>query len=212
MKLSLKNPEHLHIPENSGNTFKGCDQEWFGSLWQRKAGCGPSVATNVLLYLHGTGTVTLPEDVHCKTECIRLMETLWRHVTPTAMGVHTLDLFCNGVKDFALSQGTLLQCRTLGIPQKGTLRPALSAVVGFIQKAFESGCPVAFLNLSNGKVRNLDKWHWVTVVGLETGEDDGGVQARIYDAGKAFTIDLKLWHETTTLGGGFVYFEKSGQS
>jgi len=48
----------------------------------------------------------------------------------------------------------------------------------------------------------------VTIVGLKTDQDNSRVFAEIFDGGKAFEIDLKLWYETTTLGGGFVFFKK----
>lgn len=206
--LSLKNPEYFLLSENSKDTVCGCDQEWFGSCWQRRAGCGPSVATNVVLYLHGAGSIRLEEKVESKTDCIGLMETLWRYVTPSEKGVNTLGRFCGGVKKYAKSRGTSLECRTLDIPMKRMSRPALPSVVDFIEKGLDSDCPVAFLNLSNGKVSNLDSWHWVTIVGLETDKVHDRVSAQILDGGKAFGIDLKLWYETTTLGGGFVFFEK----
>ena len=96
----------------------------------------------------------------------------------------------------------------MDIPDKRMSRPALSSVVDFIAKGLDSDCPIAFLNLSNGKVSNLDRWHWVTIVGLETDQDNNHVSAQIFDGGKEFEIDLKLWYETTTLSGGFVFFEK----
>ncbi|MFZ5975691.1 MAG: hypothetical protein ACOYU3_09905 [Bacillota bacterium] len=165
------------------------------------------MATNILLYLHGAGIISLQKKVENKADCIRLMETLWDHVTPTEKGVHTLDRFCNGVKEYVQTLRAGLKCRALDIPNKRMPRPALSTVVSFIAKGLDSDCPVAFLNLSNGKVKNLDRWHWVTIVSLETGPDNENVSAKIFDGGKAFEIDLKLWYETTTLGGGFVFFK-----
>ena len=57
---------------------------------------------------------------------------------------------------------------------------------------------MAFLNLHNGKVRELDWWHWVTITALEDGRAD------LLDSGKALTIDFRLWYETTKRRGGFV--------
>ena len=62
----------------------------------------------------------------------------------------------------------------------------------------ECDCPVAFLNLDNGKIRRLDRWHWVTLIGLD------GDTASIVDNGEAFTMDLRLWYDTTKTRGGFV--------
>jgi hypothetical protein len=37
--------------------------------------------------------------------------------------------------------------------------------------------------------------------------DNESVYAKIYDGAKTITINLKLWYETTSRGGGFVYFK-----
>lgn len=207
LKVTIKNPKYIHLRQRSGDLYYGCNQEWFGSSWQRQSGCGPSVASNILMYLHGSKAIQLPQEVNNRDDCIKFMEEVWNHVTPTERGVNTLELFCNGVKKYLHTQGYDLECFSLEIPNKRTERPSLNTVVEFIAKGLQSESPVAFLNLSNGMVANLDRWHWVTIVGLEADHDNGRVSAEIFDAGQAFAIDLKLWYETTTLGGGFVYFK-----
>ena len=69
---------------------------------------------------------------------------------------------------------------------------------GFVRRSLERDCPVAFLNLHNGVVKELDWWHWVTVTALEDGRAD------LLDSGEALTIDLRLWYATTRRRGGFV--------
>ena len=71
-------------------------------------------------------------------------------------------------------------------------------VSDFIEKALRRNQPVAFLNLSNGTLDNLDSWHWVTIVSLR------GDDAMIYDQGKARWVHLRQWLETSLMGGGFV--------
>ncbi|OUO12004.1 hypothetical protein [Flavonifractor sp. An4] len=68
----------------------------------------------------------------------------------------------------------------------------------FVAASLEADCPVAFLNLDNGKVKQLHRWHWVTLIGLD------GDTASIVDNGEAFTMDLHLWYDTTKTRGGFV--------
>ena len=34
----------------SGQTSWGANQEWYGDLWQRKAGCGPTAAASLIFY------------------------------------------------------------------------------------------------------------------------------------------------------------------
>ena len=62
----------------------------------------------------------------------------------------------------------------------------------------EEECPVAFLNLCRGKVKELDWWHWVTIIAME------GDRVTILDSGREFDIDLALWYATTKKRGGFV--------
>jgi len=65
--------------------------------------------------------------------------------------------------------------------------------------------PIAFLNLNNGKVHNLEAYHWVLITGLDLSHPSI-VLAHILDGGVPLIIDLSLWLETTTSSGGFVYF------
>lgn len=201
--VSLKNLSSLTIADNAGNNHFGCSQEWYGSKWKRMAGCGPSTATNLLLYLHRTKSIKLALELNDQEGCIKLMEAVWHYVTPTFKGVHTAKQFYNGLHRFAKANGFELSSFSLTIPKQCSLRLEFSAVVEFIRQGLILNSPVAFLNLSNGMVKNLDSWHWVTIVSLKTQEDDVFVQ--VYDGAKAFDINLKLWYETTTAGGGFVY-------
>jgi hypothetical protein len=66
--------------------------------------------------------------------------------------------------------------------------------------------PVAFLNLCNGEENKLEAWHWVTVIALEFSDINESVYLKILDESQVKTINLKLWYETTVLGGGFVFF------
>ena len=52
-KFSLKNPESFYrIEESLENHSYGCEQEWYRSDWQKKSGCGPTTACNLLLGLY----------------------------------------------------------------------------------------------------------------------------------------------------------------
>lgn len=207
--VSLRNPENLKIMDGLGNIYFGCDQEWFGSKWKRLAGCGPCAASNILLYLHRCKNVDIRMNLEDKADSIVLIETVWRHVTPTLKGVYLLKQFCKGVHSFLKSKGVELGSFSLEIPKKRTERPDLSRMLDFISQGLLADTPVAFLNLSNGLVTNLDSWHWVTIVSLKISEQENVVSAHVYDGARYFDVDLKLWYETTTAGGGFVYFKAS---
>lgn len=202
--IALNSLEFLHIEDEIGNIHLGSNQEWYGTVWQRMAGCGPSVASNVILYLQREGRIEIPFHVESKTDFVRLMDEVWQYVTPTQHGVYSAEIWMDGVSRFMHAHGILLSCRSLDIPKTKKLRPKLNEAVRFIEEGLRSGCPVAFLNLSNGKVKNLDSWHWVTIVGI--GKDEkGGILAQVCDAAKMFEIDFPLWYSTTKLGGGLVY-------
>lgn len=208
--IALSQPESLHFINEDGSVDFGCDQEWYGSSWQRMAGCGPTVAATMLLYMHKVQGLPLALSVNNKTDCIKLMESVWHHVTPTSKGVYLLEQLSDGVLDFANKNGIALKSFSLNVPKNVRERPSISSITGFISAGLRHDCPVAFLNLSNGKVLNLDEWHWVTIVSLEVEDHSQEIKALMYDGAKQTEIDLKLWSETTLLGGGFVYFTKQG--
>jgi hypothetical protein len=210
MTYRLHHPEHLHIPDGEGELFCGCEQDWFGTEWQRRAGCGPCVASNIMIYLHAGGVLQLPYDVSGKAGCLRLMEDMWDHVTPTRYGVNTVQLFSDGLHSFAGRHGYRLECDVLLYPKKKENRPDFQKVVSFLAEGLELDCPVAFLNLSSGDVDNLDSWHWVTIVRMDADMENNQAMIEIYDGISSAMIDLKTWCATTSEDGGFVHFRRVG--
>ena len=204
-KVSLQHPEMIRAMDPSDGEYFGCDQNWFSSDWQQQAGCGPSTAATLLLYLHKTRQMPLPVEVYAKKDCLLLMEEVWSHVTPTPDGIYLIEQFCSGIASFADGHGLRLQCHSLDIPDNDGLRPGLEAVVQFIVQGLENDSPIAFLNLSNGEVADLEEWHWVTMVSLEADEASQTVQAEIFDGDTAKVIDFKLWYQTTVEGGALIY-------
>lgn len=208
-RVALTAPERFDIMDNEGRLYHGCDQDWYGLPWQRMAGCGPSVATNVLYYLSRAGVIELPLEVHPNQhDTQRLMELVWRYVTPTMHGVNKTSIFSEGLLRFCAAHHARMECHSLNIPKQAEQRPNASDVVDFIARGLAHDRPVAFLNLNNGEVKNLDDWHWVTIIAMEQAGD--GVHLTVYDNGVELDIDLALWVQTTTLGGGFVYLCPGG--
>ncbi len=196
-ELTLKNIDYLRI---EGSELYGCDQEWYGKPWQRLSGCGPTAASMISLYqIHPKKKPKTIEDAKAT------MNIIWNYVTPGFGGINRLDRFYNGYSKYLTSLNIVHFNHALEIPKNIEHRPDLSQVISFIRSGLEDDAPVAFLNLNNGKVHNLDAYHWVIINGLDL-SDPNAVYAYILDGGKRLVINLSLWLETTTASGGFVYF------
>ena len=134
------------------------------------------------------------------------MEEVWEYVTPKERGIPTTGMFCESLGSYVQSKGLSLELYSCDIPEDKSARPTISEIVLFLETALLKDIPVAFLNLCNDCEENLDRWHWVTVISMEYEKLKESVIIHFLDEGIIKTIDLALWHETTTLGGGFVYF------
>lgn len=184
--------------------YYGGDQEWYPDRWQRQAGCGPTSCSNLLWYLAQTqgGCAPLcPYNAAQKPGFIQLMADVWHYVTPGNMGVNSTDIFAKGAERYGKDKGIFLKATALPVAPIHNCTRDSDGVFAFLAQSLRRELPVAFLNLSNGTLQNLDSWHWVTLVALRGGE------AQIYDQGKALWIDLRQWLSTSLMGGGFVTVE-----
>jgi len=198
----IAHPQWLRITDCSGNTFQGGDQEWYPLAWQQRAGCGPTNGSNLLWYLSRVpGCEALcRHDASQKEGFVQLMENVWPHITPGHMGVNSAQIFVDGAISYAAARGVALHVDALEVPTLPFHKPAPGDVAEFLSRHLDADLPVAFLNLSNGALKNLDNWHWVTLVAL----NEPRMTAVMCDAGRLIEIDLGLWLRTTTLGGAFV--------
>jgi len=211
--ITIHSPELLKINDEQGNIFFGGSQMWYQSYWQLESGCGPTACTNLLWYLSKTrpDCAMLSDGVrNRKKEFLTLMEKVWEYVTPGRMGINNTKLFVTGMQRYGKDCNVHLKCRILDIPMANfavpkfgmtkSCRPSIEQVSLFLIEMFEKDLPVAFLNLSNGRLENLENWHWVTLVGFDADKK----VALMYDQGKCRKINIELWLKTTVLGGGFV--------
>ncbi len=199
---SISKYEIFHI-NDSDNFAWGSNQEWYLDSWQRTAGCGPATCANLVWYLSKTLDEFKPLflcENNDRTSMLALMEELWTYITPTRMGVNNTSIFAEGVAEFGLDKGIKFKIDVLKIPVFPTERPDWNTVKKYLSYAFSNDLPVAFLNLSNGKLKNLESWHWVTLTGI----DEETSAATMLDQGKRSEVDLKLWLDTSAMGGGFV--------
>lgn len=209
MIVSVSHPENLTISEEeSGRAFFGGDQEWYLDEWHKKAGCGPTCAANVTAYLAmtrpalralyaGEGMGKIAFSAH--------MEDLCRFVTPGSMGLNRVEMYTRGVEQFAASRGVPLEAHAFEVHGYMNRERAPVAALGeFVRAGIESDCPLSFLNLTKGRVKNIQGWHWITIVRADV--DDMRLVARASDEGNEIEFDLRLWYLSTRMRGGLVYF------
>lgn len=209
--MKTKSLANLHLfkieDKTLAQTYEGGNQAWFPKRWQRLAGCGPTAATNLFFYLtHNQAPLELYTGANLKEDWVALMEEMWKYVTPSMRGVNTTKKFYIPLRAFMKSKGLDVEYRFCDIPEEKSQRPEFQEIMDFLEEALIKDAPIAFLNLDNGEVKNLDRWHWVTIISMESTEDGLGAFVDILDEGQVKRIDLALWFNTTSLGGGFVYF------
>jgi hypothetical protein len=196
----------LKIMDDENNIMSyGCNQLWYHTEWQRRAGCGPSVVSNIFIYLFHHYFFDKWAEV-TKDKAINIMEEVWDYVTPSMRGVNTTKMLFDGAIEYAQSKSLTLNYSFLDIPNDNKSHLKMDEIIEFIEKGLAKNTPIAFLNLCNGKEERLYRWHWVTLVAVKVDKNQNNVCADILDDGEIFSIDLLLWLNTTTLGGGFVYF------
>ncbi|NLW21353.1 MAG: hypothetical protein GXY84_08305 [Clostridiales bacterium] len=203
MTHALRTPEYLQFSDFGHQVHFGCDQDWYPGFWQRKAGCGPCTGSHILYYLARGGRLSLPMEVRDRDSFIHLMEHSWNYLTPGVMGLNSPWMMQAGLDRMLSQLGTGYQSRVLEIPGDERHRPDSLTVEAFIREGLAADSPVAFLNLHNGGIPQLETWHWVTVVGISGSGETAALD--IYDNGHRLAVNLPRWLRDTRRGGGFVY-------
>lgn len=206
--LSLSRPQAMDIRRQDGTRSHGADQDWYTLPWRQRAGCGPTTASAQMAYLAALrpSLVALcPLEGREQGAFVTYMDKVWEYVTPGSHGLNRVEMYTDGVARFCGERGVRLVPHALEVPI-GEERPGFDRCVSFIRAGLASDCPVAFLNLDNGEVEALDKWHWVLLSALEEG--DAGTLVTVVDNGNTFSIDLKMWYDTARDLGGFVWLEE----
>jgi hypothetical protein len=205
-------PYGFEIQDNQEKIYYGGMQTWYATLWQRKAGCAPTTASNIFAHLARRDPALkalCPFDTANpikKERFLPMMEEVWRYITPTIRGVNKPEMFISGSLKYAEDRGVSITSKLFEIPPAAAERPSPEEMSAFLEKSISDDLPVAFLNLCNGQVKNLESWHWVTLSGF----DKETMHATICDQGKESEIDLALWLKTTTANGGFVTLARDG--
>lgn len=203
IERSLKQVDLYRVVDDKDQSvYYGCDQEWYSTQWKRMAGCGPTAASNLLLYNMLRGVPCDPLSIQ---SCRHIMNVVWKYITPGIGGVNTTLKFLGGIRRYITDHGLPYGTRVLDVPKLKQKRPTLDTLITYLDQAMDEDLPIAFLNLHSGDTKHLDDWHWVTIVGIRYEEDRSKLWANMMDAGKLIEIDLGLWLDTTQNKGGFVY-------
>ena len=206
--IGLKNPDLILLDD----MHHGGNQEWYEDEWHRRAGCGPTTASTLMYYLaqrdESKRALWPTANERGKEDFVRLMHTVWDYVTPGMRGLNRSCMFTGGLERYAMERQVSLTAHVLEIPESLTSRKGYGHFLSFLRRGLEADCPVAFLNLSNGKTERLYSWHWVTVTALywDDSGTDNCLMATVCDEGTSFDIDMKCWYDTSLLGGALVWF------
>jgi hypothetical protein len=204
---TISNIDAFLIKDASERSYYGGDQEWFGSRkeYRKEAACGATTCANILGYLaqtHAELAALAPYDLHSKDGFLAFMKAVYPYVRPGLIGIMPAD-FTRGATKYSERLGIALKYDTLTVPAASSKRPGADAMFSFLHAAIADDLPVAFLNLSSGRVKNLDSYHWVTLIGIDAEKD----ACRIVDNGRLLDVELKKWLRRSTLGGAFVAVE-----
>ncbi len=184
----IAHPEKLKIRDPwRDREYIGGNQLWYTGVIKRLAGCGPTSAANIFHYLEDRFPAGAIPPAETKSDFRRLMDELWKHVTPTHHGVYCTGIFYNGCDNYAREKGAEVECRWLDVPppneptpqarpilpkDPGPL-PSLDEVLAFVRDALDEDLPVAFLSLESGTEASIDRWHWITIIALYQKEEPG---------------------------------------
>ena len=202
--ISIQSLQLLLIKEGQDNhTSYGAQQRMFPSKWKQASGCGPTAASNLIIYEQVKDLCELPMRI----ETVRhMMLELWKYVTPGIMGVNSMTKFEKGLKRYCMDKELPYVPFGLEIHRDKSLRISERELKDFLSRVLSENKLVAFLNLDAAKTAFLDEWHWVVLHAIHFDEDH--LEADILDGGKSLRIDLKHWLENTKNHGAFVVLNK----
>lgn len=85
----------------SGQVSWGANQEWYGDLWQRKAGCGPTAAASLLFYQKQKQRLMHRQPLlSSRQNLLDQMNELWNYITPGHGGVNRVSMFTEGLEKY----------------------------------------------------------------------------------------------------------------
>lgn len=204
-QYSIANTAYFQFAE-ADRSYAGFDQEWYPNYWKRLSGCGPTTGAQILYYCRQFMELReLPPVVTSKKDALAYMNRMWKFITPSMQGVNTTSRFFLGFMKYAGQEKLPLSYAVCDIPKDAAQRPQWNAVHAFVRDGLLQNMPVAFLNLHQGSVKELDSWHWVTIIAMQ--QEGEQCMVEILDGGVSLWIDFYAWYHTTNMGGGLISFQ-----
>ena len=193
--LELKDLKLLSIEDENGYSYIGGNQYWYPKEGFFQGGaCGATTASNVLAYI-----LRMRPELNTKAEYIEFMKKVYPYFTPSRIGLHA-PWFLKGVKKFGADFGYPIAARCLKVPIWPFKHPSFEEAADFIGESLKADAPVAFLALSSGGVKYIDKWHWTTIIGI----DEENRKIKILDNNEIKWAELGLWLGKSRLGGALI--------
>lgn len=177
------------------DNYYGGNQDWYNSYLKRLAGCGPTTAATITMYELNK----INYHRYTKNEFILLMNDLWNYITPGMMGVDKVEKYKTGYDKYLASSNLNIKNSKILILDNSNLEE----IENYLLEAIETNHPVAFLNLDNGNIKEIDSWHWTTIVSIEKINDN--IWVEICDEGFLKKINLSEWFKTSSKGS-FIYY------
>jgi len=206
--IILQKPELLYITGENGTRPIGGNQYWYpkGDFFPKGA-CAATTASNILAYMLRTRPELLSRAKAAgldglagnKAEYLEFMKKVYPYFTPSIIGVHGAG-FIKGMTRLSDEYGLSVSVERLKVPIMRSRRPGFNETAVFIRDAISAEIPVAFLVLSNGGIKNIYNWHWMTIIGL----DEESRTAKILDNTMVSWAEFGTWLEKSMLGGTFL--------
>lgn len=196
MKHTIDNIHRFDIiDETTKLIYHGFNQEWYSSKVKRIAGCGPTVASSLTLYLFYSSLNQTKEELKS------LHETMWNYVKPTWTGISSIDKFQKKYKKYTELHQYDVVFKLFHV-ETNMHKRNIQQFIAFIKNELDEHHPIAFLNKDHGNQKNLDSWHWTIIVGYE--DDNEDLIVDLFDNGQQISLNLTQWFTTTKKGGGCV--------
>jgi len=187
----------------------GGNQDWMTDEWMNKGGCGALAACDTCIYLaRRFGMKELyPFDSQAltKEEYIRFGMVMKPYLPPRHMGIHTLELYMDGFRDYLGKLGLDKQVSMAPLNGSESFEEAGRALREQIDR--ELPVPCLILHHQNPSMEDY-VWHWFLLIGYENMGETMKVKAVTYGEYQWIPM-MELWNTGYEEKGGLVLYTLS---